>query len=71
MGGFGDFVFNFSVGQMKSSQVVAVEADQIKRKSLRPSKQQAGNGISIMWQRIFDEEVDLFHLFDDAEMLNK
>ena len=71
MGGFGDFVFNFSVGQMKSSQVVAVEADQIKRKSLRPSKQQAGNGISIMWQRIFDEEVDLFHLFDGAEMLNK
>ena len=71
MGGLGNFVFNFNVGMVQSSEVIAVEPDQITVKSLRTSKQQASNGIRIMWQRIFDEKVDLFSLFDSAEMLNK
>ena len=71
MGGFGNFVFNFNVGMIDSSQVVAIEPDEIRVKSLRPSKPQLSNVLNVMWQRIFDEKIDLFVLFDDAEMLNK
>jgi len=71
MGGFGNFVFNFNVGEMKSTEIVAVEPDQIEVKSLRPSKEQVNQGFAVMWERIFDEKVNLFSLFDSAEMLNK
>lgn len=70
MGGFGNFVFNFNVGFRDQLQKVMAH-DNVESKSLRPKGSSLSEGLSAIKKRIFDPNIDLFYLFDDAEMVSK
>ena len=69
MGGFGNFVFNFKVGKVVNNSIQAVPENDILSKSIRGNKAELNQGLKAMRERIFDEHVDLFPLFDGAEMI--
>jgi inner membrane protein len=69
MGGFGNFVFNFKVGEIVNDSVQSVPAEDILSKSIRGNKSDLNKGLKAIRDRIFDERVDLFPLFDSAEMI--
>ena len=75
MGGFGNFVFNFKVAEVDNASpedlIKPIEPDLIVAKSLRPTGEKLNQSLDAMKQRIFDENVDLFPLFDGAEMINQ
>lgn len=68
MGGFGNFVFNFQIGQIIDDSIEALPADDIPTKTMRGNKSELNQALKAMRDRIFDENVDLFPLFDNAKM---
>ena len=70
MGGFGNFVFNFRVGERVDAQTI-VEPAEVIAKTLRGDKQQLKAALGRMKMRITDENSKLFDLFDQSEMVRK
>lgn len=62
MGAFGRFVFNFNVGSIGSDGAVQVP-EPIQQRSMRPSGDQAKEGLAAVWTRIWQQDVDLFQYF--------
>ncbi len=70
MGGFGNFVFNFNVGAVSESGIQPIPADNIGNTEFRPEGAEAKRSLGLMWQRIFDQDIDLFQLFKKKETVN-
>lgn len=70
MGGFGNFVFNFRVGERSADGQIIVP-DTVIAKTLRGDRQQLKVAVNRMLQRIQDHKTELFDLFDNAQMVKK
>lgn len=67
MGGFGHFVFNFRVAERKKGDIV--KPNIVTSVTHRGNKELLSSVMNRIWQRIFDEKVELFDLFETAQMV--
>ena len=68
MGGFGNFVFNFRVGERVEPQTI-LEPTRVISQTLRGDKNQLKEALRRMKIRITDESAELFDLFEQAKMV--
>ena len=70
MGGFGNFVFNFRVGERNQSQKI-IQPEEVIVQSLRGDKEQIKGALDRMKQRVTSENIELFDLFNNSRMVQK
>ena len=70
MGGFGNFVFNFRVGERIDPQTI-LEPTRVIAQTLRGDRKQLNEALRRMKVRIADENAELFDLFEQAKMVKK